>query len=85
MTAGNTAEKPATAQDIREILGPVDEETVIEITRTGASRAEVQMASAWEADEAHSGPGEGASLSSRARGVYDIISRARADDGADER
>lgn len=69
--------------DIRELLGPVDETTVADVLRTGASREEIIEAVAWmNADEAlanaHRKPASGKSAE-----VIDILAASEEDDEPD--
>lgn len=71
------------AEEIRQILGPIDETIVADVMRTGASRDEVVEAVAWiNADEAlanaHRKPASG-----KAAEVIDILEAGLDDDGPD--
>ena len=71
--------QPATAEEIRKIVGPLDGGVVISIVATGATPAEVLEAFTWATADDQIGT----ELERRPRGaaarVYDILKREEAE------
>ena len=66
-------EKPATNREISGILGLYAADTLMDISRVGATRAEIRQAKAWFDDPGHAGEAPGKEISLRAIGVYEIL------------
>lgn len=71
------APKPASEAEIRRILGPVDDEVVIDILRTGATTNEVQRAYTWLYGNNDIDIEAMRALDERARNVYEILENDR--------
>lgn len=67
----------ATGHEIREILGPVDDETVMDIIYTGATPGEVAEAFEWLNDDDYMGATLERPIGDRVRRVYDILAGER--------
>jgi hypothetical protein len=63
----------ATEKDIRRALGPVDNEIIIAIQDTGASRDDVLQANAWLEEDDYIGAMLEKPMTHRVRRVYDIL------------
>jgi hypothetical protein len=63
----------ATEKDIRKVLGAVDNEIVIAIKDTGASRDEVLQAQAWLDEDDYIGAMLEKPLTHRVRRIYNIL------------
>lgn len=63
----------ATERDLRKMLGPVDNEIIIAIQDTGASRNEVLQAHAWLDEDDYIGAMLEKPMTHRVRRVYDIL------------
>jgi hypothetical protein len=68
-----------TRNDIREILGPVDDDIVAEIVRTGAERPELVEALSWIASDRLS-PGRVFAPAGRTGALIDLLAPADGDD-----
>ncbi len=62
-----------TGHDIRHVLGPINDDLIIAIQDTGATRDEVLQAHAWLDDEDYMGTMMQRPMNHRARAVYDIL------------
>lgn len=69
--------KAATASEIKQILGPAGDETVIAVQDTGATAEEVREAFAWLDQEEQMGQMPQKTLSAKVRRVYDILAEER--------
>ncbi|TAL40152.1 MAG: hypothetical protein EPN97_00560 [Alphaproteobacteria bacterium] len=63
----------ATERDIRSMLGPVDNEIIVAIKDTGASRDELLQANAWLEEDDYIGAMLEKPMTHRVRRVYDIL------------
>ena len=63
----------ATENDIRRMLGPVDNEIIVAIKDTGASREELSQANAWLEEDDYIGAMLEKPMTHRVRRVYDIL------------
>jgi len=66
---------PATADEIRRILGATDEEQVMAILATGATAAEVMEAFEWLSGEDRLGTDLDHTRHGRAGAVYEILTK----------
>ncbi len=69
------AERPATGDEIRQILGPTDDEQVMAILETGATVAEVMEAFEWLSGDDRLGTELEHTRRGRAGAVYEILAR----------
>ncbi len=69
------AERPATGDEIRQILGPTDDEQVMVILATGATVAEVMEAFEWLSGDDRLGTELEHTRRGRAGAVYEILAR----------
>jgi hypothetical protein len=72
------------ASQIREILGPVDDEVVIDIVNAGATAAEVSEAFEWLNDDDYMGAELNRSMNKNVQRVYDILRNDRDRMGPDD-
>jgi hypothetical protein len=63
----------ASEKDLRKVLGPVDDEIIIAIKDTGASRDEVLQAHAWLDEDDYIGAMLEKPMTHRVRRIYDIL------------
>lgn len=73
--AKTTTVHPATAEEIRRILGATDDEQVTAILATGATAAEVMEAFEWLSGEDRLGTDLDHTQRGRAGAVYEILAR----------
>lgn len=73
MTALEKQNAPATANEVRAIIGPCDDEIVAGVVATGATRDEVLEALAWLASDDYLHRKLHHSLSGRAADVFDVL------------
>ncbi len=73
MTSVEKPNAPATANEIRAIVGPCDDEIVAGVVATGATREEVLEALAWLASDDYLHRKLHHSLSGRAAAVFDVL------------
>lgn len=64
---------PASAREIREILGPVDDSVITSILAVGAAREEILEANAWLSSDDYLHRALHHGLSGRAALVFDIL------------
>jgi hypothetical protein len=72
-SSANQGNRPATAAEIREILGPVDDQVVSSILRVEATPSEVLEAQTWLASDDYLHRQLHHTLSGRAAEVFDIL------------
>ncbi len=77
MSLSNKKPKPATGQEIRSILGPVDDELVTTIMEIGATHKEVLQALEWLDDDDYMGRQLGKSMDISVARVHKILQRDR--------
>jgi hypothetical protein len=75
----------ATSHGIRKILGPVDDETIMDIIQTGATAGEVAEAFEWLNDDDYMGSTLKRPIRERVRRVYEILQSDRDRISQDER
>ena len=73
--------KPATGQEIRSILGPVDDELVTAILVTGATQHEIMQAQQWLDSDDYIGKEAGKTMDIRVARVHKILQRDREQNG----
>lgn len=69
--------KPATGQEIRSILGPVDDELVTAILGTGATHHEIMQAAEWLDDDDYMGKEVGKPMDIRIARVHKLLQQDR--------
>ncbi len=72
----NRTHKPATGQEIQEIIGHGSGELVTEIMRVGATMGEIVQACEWLDDDDYMGKRE-IPMDARARLIYEILRKDR--------
>jgi uncharacterized protein (DUF1810 family) len=72
-----TPQKQATGKEIREVLGPVDDEIVAAIIRIGASSSEVEQAFKWLNDDDYMGAELQKPINDSVRRVYELLQSER--------
>jgi len=77
--------KMATSQDIRGVLGPIDDEIVTAILGIRASPAEVMAAFEWLNDDDYMGAELKKSMSDNVQRIYEILQSDRDRFGPEER
>lgn len=70
-----TPEKSATTEEIRQILGSIDDEQLISILATGATAAEVMEAFEWLSGDDRLGTDLEHTRRGRVGAVYEILAR----------
>jgi hypothetical protein len=70
----------ATASQVREILGPVDDEVVLRVVQTEASAAEVLEALTWISADDHLGQTLQRQPAGRVAAICDILSADQEED-----
>jgi len=70
-----TPEKPATTEEIRQILGSTDDEQLMSILATGATAAEVLEAFEWLSGDDRLGTDLEHTRRGRVGAVYEILAR----------
>ena len=70
-------EKLATADDIRTLVGPLDESIISAILHTGPTPDEVRQALQWLEENHYTGAIFSRPMDERVRHVYDILDYAR--------
>lgn len=74
----------ATDREIRTILGPVDDETIMAIMDIGATALEVEEAFEWLNDDSYMGSDLARPMRDRVRRVYEILEGERDRLGRDQ-
>lgn len=72
---GDSADRPLSAEDIRELAGPVADHTIIEILETGATVADLEVAVLYARGEGDRAGRAGHPLSGKAAQVSDILAK----------
>lgn len=73
MNAIEQERRPATATEIREIIGPVEDATLTSILEVGATREEVLEAYVWLSSDDYLHRQRHHTLSGRAARVFDLL------------
>ncbi len=78
-TANQPPSPPAkpSREDVLHLVGDIDDATVTEILRTGASYVEIEEAAAWLSGEGEQLGKAGRGLSTTAEAVYEILATDR--------
>ncbi len=73
MASTNRSDKPATASDVRAVIGDLDDSVIASIVALGATREEILEAQAWLASDDYLHRELHHSLQGRAAEVFDIL------------
>ena len=80
---GDSKDRPvASPDDVRRLAGPVDDETVAEILKIGASYGELEIAAAYAQGEGSLVERAGHTLTGKIADLYELLSAERDDEDA---
>ncbi|MDD4617327.1 MAG: hypothetical protein PHW76_09550 [Alphaproteobacteria bacterium] len=67
----------ATRSEIQRILGPVDDDIIVDVVRTGATSGEVAEAFEWLNDDDYMGAALNRPMNEHVRRVYELLQSER--------